>query len=185
MLPQQSTQVHRKTLRRLKHKIDDDNQARDLSWREKREESCHNTKGCQHQNELRYEIRTNRKDRSLALVCWRCLRWFFRWWTMAVVLMDRVDLGLGTGGYRFRIEKATSHDHDIYGREAVPRDCSSTGPATRKRIGSTRARKRRPKEAYSETSLNGRSGPGGSSPRTSRESAKLSNLKRFTPGLRQ
>jgi hypothetical protein len=33
---------------------------------------------------------------------------------MAVVLMDRVDLGPGAGGYQFRIEKATSHDHEIY-----------------------------------------------------------------------
>lgn len=33
---------------------------------------------------------------------------------MAVVLTERVDLGPGVGGYRFRIEKPTSHDRDLY-----------------------------------------------------------------------
>ena len=33
---------------------------------------------------------------------------------MAVVLTDKVDLGPGVGGYRFRIEKPTSHDRELY-----------------------------------------------------------------------
>jgi len=33
---------------------------------------------------------------------------------MAVVLTERVNLGTGAGGYRFRVEKTTSHDLELY-----------------------------------------------------------------------
>jgi hypothetical protein len=33
---------------------------------------------------------------------------------MSVVLTERVNLGAGAGGYRFRVEKTTSQDQELY-----------------------------------------------------------------------